>query len=66
MREEAVDEDGLFRPTAYRGILQKGDTVSDLTPRSIDRINIILEAIQKDSVIDDKSTLLRVNISCCD
>ena len=62
LREENIgEEDGLFRPRVHRGILDEGETISDLTHRSLKRISIILEAIRKFQVMDDMSILLRVS-----
>lgn len=61
LRQEDVEEDEeLFRPNVSRGILNEGETVSDLTHRSLKRVNIILEAIRTHMVIEEIGVLLRV------
>lgn len=58
--EEVAEDDGLFRPNVPRGILAEGETISDLTHRSLRRVNIILEAIRQHLVIEEIGVLLRV------
>lgn len=62
--EEVEEDDGLFRPNVPRGILAEGETISDLTHRSLKRVNIILEAIRQHLVIEEIGVLLRVSYSC--
>lgn len=59
-QEEVAEDDGLFRPNVPRGILAEGETISDLTHRSLRRVNIILEAIRQHLVIEEIGVLLRV------
>lgn len=59
--EDVGEEDGLFRPNVSRGILNEGTTVSDLTHRSLKRVNLILEAIRTHMVIEEIGVLLRVS-----
>lgn len=56
------EDDGLFRPNVSRGILNEGETVSDLTHRSLKRVNLILEAVRTHLVIEEMGVLLRVKI----
>ncbi|EFX77102.1 hypothetical protein DAPPUDRAFT_321692 [Daphnia pulex] len=58
--EEVEEDDGLFRPNVPRGILAEGETISDLTHRSLRRVNIILEAIRQHLVIEEIGVLLRL------
>lgn len=58
--ENVEEEGGLFRPNVYRGILAEGETVSELTHRSLKRVNLILEAIRTHIVIEEIGVLLRV------
>ncbi|XP_045025411.1 general transcription factor 3C polypeptide 1 isoform X2 [Daphnia magna] len=58
--EEVAEDDGLFRPNVPRGILAEGETISDLTHRSLRRVNIILEAIRQHLVIEEIGVLLRL------
>ncbi len=60
MQETMSDEEGLFRPNIPRGILDEGETVADLTHRSLKRVNLILEAVRTHVVIEEYSILLRV------
>lgn len=60
LEEPVQEEDGLFRPNVSRGILAEGETVSDLTHRSLKRVNLILEAVRTHVVIEEYGILLRV------
>lgn len=64
LREEDVKEEkGLFRPNVSRKILvDEGEAInSELTHRSLKRVNIILEAIKTHMVIEEVGVLLRVS-----
>ena len=60
LEEDVREEPGLFRQRDNRGIFVEGETSSELTHRSLKRVNLILEAVRTRSVIEESGVLLRV------